>query len=59
MDLSEGQWQELALARALMRAAPLLFVLDKPTAFSTPRADMSSSSVTWNAPASSRPAASP
>jgi ATP-binding cassette subfamily B protein len=31
-DLSEGQWQKLALARASMRAAPLLFVLDEPTA---------------------------
>jgi ATP-binding cassette subfamily B protein len=32
IDLSEGQWQKLALARASMRAAPLLFVLDEPTA---------------------------
>lgn len=32
VDLSEGQWQKLALARASMRAAPLLFVLDEPTA---------------------------
>lgn len=31
-DLSEGQWQKLALARASMRPAPLLFVLDEPTA---------------------------
>ncbi len=32
VDLSEGQWQKLALARASMRDAPLLFVLDEPTA---------------------------
>ena len=32
VDLSEGQWQKAALARASMRTAPLLFVLDEPTA---------------------------
>lgn len=32
VDLSEGQWQKLALARASMRRQPLLFVLDEPTA---------------------------
>ena len=31
-SLSEGQWQRLALARGLMRQAPLLVVLDEPTA---------------------------
>lgn len=31
-DLSEGQWQRTALARASMREDPLLFVLDEPTA---------------------------
>jgi ATP-binding cassette subfamily B protein len=31
-DISGGQWQRLALARGLMRAAPLLVVLDEPTA---------------------------
>lgn len=29
-DLSGGQWQKVALARALMRPAPLVFVLDEP-----------------------------
>lgn len=32
VELSEGQWQKTALARASMRAQPLLFVLDEPTA---------------------------
>ena len=30
-DLSQGQWQKLALARAFMRDDPLLLVLDEPT----------------------------
>jgi ATP-binding cassette subfamily B protein len=32
VELSEGQWQKTALARAAMRDGPLLFVLDEPTA---------------------------
>ena len=32
VDVSFGQWQKLALARGFMRAAPLLLVLDEPTA---------------------------
>ncbi|WP_312870166.1 ABC transporter ATP-binding protein [Streptomyces himalayensis] len=32
VDLSEGQWQRVALARSAMRDDPLLFVLDEPTA---------------------------
>lgn len=32
VDLSTGQWQKLALARALMRPEPLLRILDEPTA---------------------------
>jgi len=31
-DLSGGQWQKLALARGVMRSAPLILVLDEPTA---------------------------
>lgn len=32
VELSEGQWQKTALARASMRTDPLVFVLDEPTA---------------------------
>ncbi|MET9020834.1 ABC transporter ATP-binding protein [Actinopolymorpha sp. NPDC004070] len=32
VDLSTGQWQQLALGRALMRPAPLLVCFDEPTA---------------------------
>lgn len=32
VDLSGGQWQRLAISRAMMRTAPLLLVLDEPTA---------------------------
>jgi ATP-binding cassette subfamily B protein len=32
VDLSQGQWQKVALARAMMRPRPLLLVLDEPTA---------------------------
>lgn len=31
IELSVGQWQKLALGRAMMREAPLLLVLDEPT----------------------------
>ena len=30
-ELSGGQWQKLALGRAMMRQSPLLLVLDEPT----------------------------
>jgi ATP-binding cassette subfamily B protein len=32
IDLSGGQWQKLAIGRAMMRADPLLLLLDEPTA---------------------------
>jgi ATP-binding cassette, subfamily B, bacterial len=32
VDLSLGQWQKLALGRAMMRQAPLVLILDEPTA---------------------------
>jgi ABC-type multidrug transport system fused ATPase/permease subunit len=32
VELSEGQWQKTALARASMRQSPLLLILDEPTA---------------------------
>jgi ATP-binding cassette subfamily B protein len=32
VDVSFGQWQKIALARGFMREAPLLLVLDEPTA---------------------------
>jgi len=32
VELSGGEWQKLALGRAMMRAAPLLLILDEPTA---------------------------
>ena len=38
-ELSGGQWQKLALGRAMMRDSPLLLVLDEPTAALDPEAE--------------------
>jgi ATP-binding cassette, subfamily B, bacterial len=38
-ELSGGQWQRLAVARGLMREAPLCLILDEPTAALDPEAE--------------------
>ena len=39
VDLSEGEWQRVALARGAMRPAPVLVILDEPTASLDARAE--------------------
>jgi ATP-binding cassette, subfamily B, bacterial len=39
VDLSGGEWQKLALARAMLRTDPLLMVLDEPTAALDPQTE--------------------
>ncbi|MCA1838886.1 MAG: ABC transporter ATP-binding protein [Actinomycetota bacterium] len=39
VDLSEGEWQRVALARGAMRPTPILVVLDEPTASLDARAE--------------------
>ncbi|MDQ0718725.1 ATP-binding cassette subfamily B protein [Streptomyces luteogriseus] len=39
VDLSGGQWQKLAMARAMMRTAPLLAVLDEPASALDPQTE--------------------
>ena len=39
VDLSEGQWQKVAMARAMMRREPLLLLLDEPTSGLDPHAE--------------------
>ncbi|MDQ2826655.1 MAG: ABC transporter ATP-binding protein/permease, partial [Actinomycetota bacterium] len=39
VDLSEGEWQRVALARGLMRPEPAMLILDEPTASLDPRAE--------------------
>jgi ATP-binding cassette subfamily B protein len=38
-ELSGGQWQKLALGRAMMRESPLFLILDEPTAALDPEAE--------------------
>ncbi|MDP4502153.1 ATP-binding cassette domain-containing protein [Nonomuraea turcica] len=39
VELSQGQWQRLALARALMRDKPEVLILDEPTAALDPASE--------------------
>jgi ATP-binding cassette subfamily B protein len=39
VDLSGGEWQKLALARAMMRESPFLIIYDEPTAALDPQTE--------------------
>lgn len=39
VDLSGGQWQKLAIARAFVRPAPLLVIMDEPSASLDPQTE--------------------
>jgi ATP-binding cassette subfamily B protein len=39
VDLSGGEWQKLAIARSMLRAEPLVIVLDEPTASLDPQTE--------------------
>jgi ATP-binding cassette subfamily B protein len=39
VELSGGQWQKVALGRAMMRERPLLLVLDEPTSSLDPQSE--------------------
>jgi len=39
IDLSEGEWQKIALARGFMRKRPLLLILDEPSAALDPESE--------------------
>lgn len=39
VEMSQGQWQKLALARAMMRSAPAVLAFDEPTSALDPQAE--------------------
>lgn len=39
VDLSGGEWQKVALGRAMMRTSPLLLILDEPSAALDPESE--------------------